>query len=135
MVQNSGLTGELEYQSKQAESLIYKQQAMQRVIKQLTVELQDHALVETELATKSHLCHKAILKYHLVIKKLKGDINDLTLKVVKDGDKDDSELRVFLTQRIQRAEASLKQSQTNLKQQQAEFDLLVTRVQTVRQKY
>lgn len=56
VIQNASLTGELEYQSKQTEHQMYKNQQMHTIIKQLTQDLADHQQVENELAKRSHFC-------------------------------------------------------------------------------
>lgn len=63
VVQNAQLTGELEYQSKQTEHLMYKNHQMKGIIHTLRKDLVDHKEVEKELAKRSHFCQKVIKKY------------------------------------------------------------------------
>ena len=61
--QNLGLTGELEYQSRQTENLTYQNAGMITEIRLLQVELGEHIEVENELAKRSYFCNKVIKKY------------------------------------------------------------------------
>ena len=56
VIQNAQLTGELDYQSKQSEHLMYKNHQMASIIETLKKDLKDHTEVEKELAKRSHFC-------------------------------------------------------------------------------
>lgn len=71
VIQNAQLTGELDYQSKQSEHLMYKNHQMTGIISTLTRDLADHKEVENELAKRSHFCQKVVKKYKDQIKELK----------------------------------------------------------------
>ena len=60
VIQNTQLTAELDYQSKQTENLMFKNHEMKGVISTLTKDLEDHKEVEKELAKRSHFCQKVI---------------------------------------------------------------------------
>lgn len=73
ILQNTQLTIELEYQSKQTEQLLSKNNKMQTQIDTLNRDITIHKEVEKELAKRSHFCQK-------VIKQLKSEIKDLQEK-------------------------------------------------------
>lgn len=56
IMQNSQLTHELEYQSKQTESLLASSNKMQQTIDKLNRDISIHKEVEKELAKRSHFC-------------------------------------------------------------------------------
>ena len=56
MLQNHQLTSELEYQSKQTERLLFKNNKMQEQIQNLKKDIEIHKHVEKELAKRSHFC-------------------------------------------------------------------------------
>lgn len=70
ILQNHQLTTELEYQSKQTEDLLYKNNTMKAQIETLKREIEIHKEVEKELAKRSHFCQK-------VIKRLRSEVADL----------------------------------------------------------
>lgn len=70
ILQNHQLTTELEYQSKQTEQLLFRNNKMKVKIETLNREIQIHREVEKELAKRSHFCQK-------VIKRLKQQVKDL----------------------------------------------------------
>ena len=59
-LQNHQLTTELEYQSKQTEQLLFRNNKMKVKIETLNREIQIHREVEKELAKRSHFCQKVI---------------------------------------------------------------------------
>lgn len=69
-MQNHQLTTELEYQSKQTEQLLFKNNKMKAQIETLKRDIEIHKEVEKELAKRSHFCQK-------VIKRLKQQVKDL----------------------------------------------------------
>ncbi|CDW78724.1 UNKNOWN [Stylonychia lemnae] len=70
ILQNHQLTTELEYQSKQTEQLLYKNNKMKQQIETLKRDIEIHKEVEKELAKRSHFCQK-------VIKRLKQQVKEL----------------------------------------------------------
>ncbi|KRX10186.1 hypothetical protein PPERSA_02925 [Pseudocohnilembus persalinus] len=70
VLQNHQLTTELEYQSKQTEKLLFKNQKLQEEIQILKRDVEIHKQVEQELAKRSHFCQK-------LIKKLKARMEEL----------------------------------------------------------
>lgn len=70
ILQNHQLTTELEYQSKQTEDLLYKNNKMKTSIETLKREIEIHKEVEKELAKRSHFCQK-------VIKRLRNEVAEL----------------------------------------------------------
>lgn len=58
--QNHQLTSELEFQSKQTETLLYKNNKMSEQIVALRKDIEIHKQVENELAKRSHFCQKVI---------------------------------------------------------------------------
>jgi len=78
ILQNHQLTTELEYQSKQTEQLLIRNNKMQIKIETLNRDIQIHKEVEKELAKRSHFCQK-------VIKRLKLQIKDLESNKVSGG--------------------------------------------------
>ena len=59
-LQNHQLTTELEYQSKQTEKLLTKNNKMQDSINSLKRDIDLHKTIEQELAKKFHKCQKVI---------------------------------------------------------------------------
>ena len=78
ILQNKQLTTELEYQSKQTENLLFRNNKMKAQIDTLKRDIQIHKEVEKELAKRSHFCQK-------VIKRLKQQVKDLEAEKA-DGD-------------------------------------------------
>lgn len=74
ILQNTQLTVELEYQSKQTEQLLLKNTKMQQQIDTLQRDINIHKEVESELAKRSHFCQK-------VIKRLRSDVKELSDKL------------------------------------------------------
>jgi hypothetical protein len=62
ILQNHQLTTELEYQSKQTEQLLFKNNKMKTQIETLKRDIEIHKEVEKELAKRSHFCQKVIKK-------------------------------------------------------------------------
>ena len=56
ILQNHQLTTELEYQSKQTEQLLFKNNKMKTQIETLKRDIEIHKEVEKELAKRSHFC-------------------------------------------------------------------------------
>jgi hypothetical protein len=70
ILQNHQLTTELEYQSKQTEQLLSKNNKMKSQIEVLKRDIEVHKEIEKELAKRSHTCQK-------VIKRLKTQVKEL----------------------------------------------------------
>lgn len=79
ILQNHQLTTELEYQSKQTEKLLNKNNKMQDQIASLKRDIELHKEIEAELAKKFHKSQKKIRKQNEDVKKLEDDLS--TLKV------------------------------------------------------
>ena len=62
ILQNHQLTTELEYQSKQTEQLLFRNNKMKEKIETLNRDISIHKEVEKELAKRSHFCQKVIRK-------------------------------------------------------------------------
>ena len=60
ILQNQQLTTELEYQSKQCEQLLFRNNKMKEKVEALTRDVQIHQEVEKELAKRSHYSQKII---------------------------------------------------------------------------
>lgn len=72
--QNHKLTSELEFQSKQTETLLYKNSKMSEQIVNLKKDIEIHKQVENELAKRSHFCQKVIKKLNSKIKELRESL-------------------------------------------------------------
>lgn len=75
ILQNHQLTTELEYQSKQCEQLLLRNNKMKAKIDTLNRDVAIHQDVEKELAKRSHFAQKVIKKLKERIKELEGLIN------------------------------------------------------------
>lgn len=80
ILQNHQLTTELEYQSKQTEQLLYKNNKMKSQIETLKRDIEIHKEVEKELAKRSHFCQKVIKRLKDQVKELETEKADLTQK-------------------------------------------------------
>ena len=67
------MTTELEYQSKQTEKLLLRNQKLQEQVLGLKRDVEIHKQVESELAKRSHFCQKIIKKLNAKIKDYEGD--------------------------------------------------------------
>lgn len=86
ILQNHQLTSELQYQSKQTEKLIYKEEDMQQKLKQLNQEVAVHKQVEEELAKRAHFSKG-------IIKKLTDRVSELEEELQRlKSDKGDKQL-------------------------------------------
>lgn len=72
ILQNHQLTTELEYQSRQTEQLLFKNNKMKEQIDTLKRDIQIHKEVEKELAKRSHFCQKVIKKLRTQVKELEA---------------------------------------------------------------
>lgn len=80
ILQNHQLTTELEYQSKQTEQLLFKNNKMKTQIETLKRDIEIHKEVEKELAKRSHFCQKVIKKLKQQVNELEQEKNDSTNK-------------------------------------------------------
>ena len=72
IMQNSQLTQELEFQSKQTESLLVQNNDFRQEIETLKKDIEIHKEVEKELAKRSHFFQKVIKRYKLQIAELEA---------------------------------------------------------------
>lgn len=70
VLQNHQLTSELEYQSKQTEKLLFKNEELQNKVTNLQRDLEIHKQVEQELAKRSHFSRGIIKKLSQRVKEL-----------------------------------------------------------------
>lgn len=80
ILQNHQLTTELEYQSKQTEKLLNKNNKMQEQISSLKRDIELHKEIESELAKKFHRSQKKIKKLNEDVKKLDDNVNEINEK-------------------------------------------------------
>lgn len=73
VLENHRLTTELEYQSKQTEKLLLRNQKLQEQVLGLKRDVEIHKQVESELAKRSHFCQKIIKKLNAKIKDYEGE--------------------------------------------------------------
>lgn len=80
ILQNHQLTTELEYQSKQTEKLLNKNNKMQEQISSLKRDIELHKEIESELAKKFHSSQKKIKKLNEEVKKLDEKMAEIQTK-------------------------------------------------------
>jgi chromosome segregation ATPase len=80
ILQNHQLTTELEYQSKQTEQLLFKNNKMKTQIETLKRDIEIHKEVEKELAKRSHFCQKVIKRLKQQVKDLEQEKSDILTK-------------------------------------------------------
>ena len=85
ILQNKQLTTELEYQSKQTENLLYKNNKNKVQIETLKRDIQIHKDVEKELAKRSHFCQKVIKRLKTQIKEMEDDRKGMTKSPIIKG--------------------------------------------------
>ena len=73
ILQNHQLTTELEFQSKQTEKLLNKNNKMKEQIGVLKRDIGLHKEIESELAKRSHKCQKMIRNYNEQVKELEHE--------------------------------------------------------------
>lgn len=137
--QNHQLTSELEFQSKQTETLLYKNNKMAEQIGTLRKDIEIHKQVENELAKRSHFCQKVIKKLRQKVKELSDDIakakkaktakpEKVEKKEEKWDEKNKQELISFL-------EGKLEEIQNKLGNTQKKYKLLMEKLYKSREKY
>lgn len=80
ILQNHQLTTELEYQSKQTEKLLNKNNKMQEQISSLKRDIELHKEIESELAKKFHRSQKKIKKLNEDVKTQEEKLNEIKAK-------------------------------------------------------
>lgn len=80
ILQNHQLTTELEYQSKQTEQLLFKNNKMKSQIETLKRDIEIHKEVEKELAKRSHFCQKVIKRLKQQVKELEQEKTEMLTK-------------------------------------------------------
>lgn len=138
VIQNAQLTGELDYQSKQSEHLMYKNHQMAGIIDTLKKDLKDHTEVEKELAKRSHFCQKVVKKYKDQITSLKAEIVDLKKRKRENPsafvpnastvNEHQQNLMNYLNQRIKTIETKLLSTQQHLYYQEEEYSSLLEKM-------
>lgn len=66
----------MEYQSKQTEQLLFKNNKIKTQIETLKRDIEIHKEVEKELAKRSHFCQKVIKKLKQQVQELEQERND-----------------------------------------------------------
>ena len=137
--QNHQLTSELEFQSKQTETLLYKNNKMSEQIVTLKKDIEIHKQVENELAKRSHFCQKVIKKLIQKINELKQDIEKANKakhakpdKTMKKEDKWDEKNKEEL---ISFLEGKLEEIEKKLENTQKKYKLLMEKLYKSREKY
>lgn len=144
--QNHQLTSELEFQSKQTETLLYKNNKMSEQIVSLRKDIEIHKQVENELAKRSHFCQKVIKKLQQKIKELNEDIanakKNKTTKTTKTKQKDDKmdaknkeELISFLEGKLEEIEKKLEHTQNKYEVLKKKYKTLMEKFYKSREKY
>jgi hypothetical protein len=143
--QNHQLTSELEFQSKQTETLLYKNNKMSEQIVALRKDIEIHKQVENELAKRSHFCQK-------VIKKLKSKLVELTEEIeeakknkgkkTSKPNKDDKwdgakkeELIGFLESKLEEIQKRLENTQNKYEGLKKRYLMLFDKLKKSREKY
>lgn len=137
--QNHQLTSELEFQSKQTETLLYKNNKMGEQIVSLKKDIEIHKQVENELAKRSHFCQKVIAKLNAKMKEHKEEIANIKKQkepssktkaqmVSEQQKKSNEELIKFLQSKIDEIEK-------NHITTQKEYEVLQTDYQQLKEKY
>ena len=142
--QNHQLTSELEFQSKQTETLLYKNNKMSDQIVALKKDIEIHKQVENELAKRSHFCQKVIKKLRSKLKELTEEISNAkknkTTKVkAKNDDKWDKqkkeELIGFLERRLEEIKNRLENTENKYEGLKKRYILLYEKLKHSREKY
>lgn len=143
--QNHQLTSELEFQSKQTETLLYKNNKMKEQIVSLKKDIEIHKQVENELAKRSHFCQKVIKKLKAKIKELNEDMENAKKKSTtkakpsQKGDKWDEknkeELISFLESKLDEIEKKLDNTQNKYEVLKKKYKILIEKLYKSREKY
>ena len=143
--QNHQLTSELEFQSKQTETLLYKNNKMSEQIVSLRKDIEIHKQVENELAKRSHFCQKVIKKLKQKIKELADDIENAKKKTTtktkpnqktdKWDEKNKEELISFLESKLEEIEKKLDNTQNKYEVLKKKYKILIEKLYKSREKY
>lgn len=143
--QNHQLTSELEFQSKQTETLLYKNNKMSEQIVALRKDIEIHKQVENELAKRSHFCQKVIKKLRQKLKELNEDIANTkkSSKSSKPKSKSDEkwdgtkkeELINFLEAKLDEIQKRLENTQNKYEGIKKRYLILYEKLTQSRQKY
>jgi len=144
--QNHQLTSELEFQSKQTETLLYKNNKMSEQIIALRKDIEIHKQVENELAKRSHFCQKVIKKLRQKMKELTEDIQNAkksnSEKGKKAKTKDDKmdnnkneKLIHLLESNLAEIQKRLENTQSKYEQLKSKYSLLLEKLSKSREKY
>jgi chromosome segregation ATPase len=142
ILQNHQLTTELEYQSKQTEQLLFKNNKMKGQIETLKRDIEIHKEVEKELAKRSHFCQKVIKRLKQQVKELEQEKQDTqinkkglgTLKTMRnslaspkkkdpllDDSKGNDDLINYLEQKLEEIEKKLAGTQNEYEALQSDY--------------
>lgn len=135
ILQNHQLTTELEYQSKQTEKLLNKNNKMQEQINSLKRDIDIHKTIEAEMAKKFHKFQKVINNLNQTAKKLEGQLQVIQDKIkkqeqqedAKTGGRSNEELVNFLEMKLQDIEDQLQETQNNYDALQKEYVEFINR--------
>lgn len=143
--QNHQLTSELEFQSKQTETLLYKNNKMSEQIIALRKDIEIHKQVENELAKRSHFCQKVIKKLRSKLKELTEEIEEAkkhktnkTKKPTKDDKWDGAkkeELIGFLESKLEEIQKRLENTQNKYEGLKKRYNMLYDKLRKSREKY
>lgn len=148
VLENHRLTTELEYQSKQTEKLLLRNQKLQEQVLGLKRDVEIHKQVESELAKRSHFCQKIIKKLNAKIKDYEGDSKsniDTESNISKDevapaaanardrGQQED--LLQFLEHKLEEKESKLSHFQSEYNTLLNDYKTLKQRIQDRNKKY
>ena len=117
ILQNHQLTTELEYQSKQTEQLLYKNNKMKAQIDTLKRDIETHKEVEKELAKRSHFCQKVIKRLRAQTKEIENEKQEAlqqTKRPIAASGKEDSKNEELINYLEGRLEEIEKKCQTTV---------------------
>ena len=141
ILQNHQLTTELEYQSKQTEKLLNKNNKMQDQISSLKRDIELHKEIEAELAKKFHRSQKRIKKMNEEVKKFENDLSALKVdtkeeeKHQEDNAKNSEELINAIEHRLGEVESKLTSTESSYYGLQAEYNRLQDLLYKSKDKY
>lgn len=118
ILQNSQLTTELEFQSKQTEKLLLQNNQYKQKIETLIRDIDIHKEVEKELAKRSHFCQK-------VIKRLKTRVQELEAEKANQGaNAGDHSANAFMSGRPAVMGLSGSQGRNRMQNQKQQFNTM-----------
>eukprot|EP00743_Colponemidia_sp_Colp-15_P001790 GILK01001954.1.p1 GENE.GILK01001954.1~~GILK01001954.1.p1 ORF type:complete len:486 (-),score=142.02 GILK01001954.1:67-1479(-) len=126
IMENEQMTTELQYQSKETEKLLLKNQRLSVENKELKRDIEIHRQLEQELAKRTHFYQRLIKKLH---QKLKGteSFQSVSESVSRDRDRStdrgsNDEIIRLLESKINQLEHSYMEAQESLEEVQLSFD-------------